>query len=121
MPTGAAPVARQDQALLAISGLTKRYGDQVALDGVAFSVRSGEVLGLIGPNGAGKTTLLESIAGLLPVDSGAVLWRGDPLPAAHRRKFIFYLPDGVRPWQDQYVQRVLAFFAAIYGGRTRRF
>ena len=32
-----------------------------------------------------------------------------------RRKFIFYLPDGVRPWQEQYVQRVLGFFAAIYG------
>jgi ABC-2 type transport system ATP-binding protein len=104
-----------DKSLLAIRSLTKRYADQLALDDIGFSVRPGEVLGLIGPNGAGKTTLLESIAGLLPVDSGVVLWRGQPLPALRRPDCIFYLPDGVRPWQDQYVQRVLAFFATVYG------
>jgi len=107
--------SHQNQDLLRVSALTKRYADQVVLDDVAFSVQAGEVLGLIGPNGAGKTTLLESLAGLLPVDSGAVVWRGEPVAVARRRNGIFYLPDGVRPWQDQYVQRVLAFFAAVYG------
>src|SRR5258705_399374 len=109
MPYETVPT-RPGQVALEIVTLTKHYGDQIALADVGFCVRSGEVLGLIGPNGAGKTTLLESIAGILPVDSGTVLWRGRPLPAAHRRRSVFYLPDGVRPWQDQYVQRVLAFF-----------
>lgn len=105
-----------DESLLAISSLTKRYADEFALNDVGFSVYAAEILGLIGPNGAGKTTtLLESIAGLLPADSGEVFWRGELLPAADRRNCIFYLPDGFRPWQDQYVQRVLAFFAAVYG------
>ena len=90
-----------------VAALTKRYGEQFALADVAFDVRRGEVLGIIGPNGAGKTTLLEGIAGLLPVDCGDVLWQGRSLPPAQRRNTVFYLPDGLRPYQDQYVARVL--------------
>src|SRR5882757_3649450 len=93
------------RVLMQVAALSKRYGDQRALVDISFAVHTGEVLGLIGPNGAGKTTLLEAMAGLLPVDGGAVLWRGDLLPAERRRNVIFYLPDGVRPWQDQHVQR----------------
>jgi ABC-type cobalamin/Fe3+-siderophores transport system ATPase subunit len=87
--------------------LTKRYGDQRALAEVSFAVQIGEVLGLIGPNGAGKTTLLEAIAGLLPVDSGEVRWGDRTLTQTERREHIFYLPDDVRPWSDQYVIRVV--------------
>jgi ABC-type multidrug transport system ATPase subunit len=97
-----------------VAALTKRYGEQFALANVAFDMRAGEVLGIIGPNGAGKTTLLEGIAGLLPVDSGDVRWQGRPLPLAQRRNAIFYLPDGLRPYQDQYAARVLGFFADVY-------
>src|SRR5207244_748468 len=93
----------QEAALLQVGGLTKRYGEERVLENVSFSVRSAEVLGLIGPNGAGKTTLLEAMAALIPVDSGAVLWRGASLPPARRRKTLFYLPEAMRPWQDQYV------------------
>jgi ABC-2 type transport system ATP-binding protein len=99
------------QTVLEVTALTKRYGDQPALRDVGFAVRNGEVLGLIGPNGAGKTTLLESIAGLLPVESGRIFWRGRPLPAQRRREAIFYLPDGIRPYGDQFVEEVLAIFA----------
>jgi ABC-2 type transport system ATP-binding protein len=102
------------QPVLEVISLTKRYGDQPALSDVGFAVRDGEVLGLIGPNGAGKTTLLESIAGLLPVDSGGIIWCGEPLPPQRRRKAMFYLPDGVRPYGDQFVEQVLAFFAGTY-------
>jgi ABC-2 type transport system ATP-binding protein len=104
----------QAPPVLEVTALTKRYGDQPALRDVSFAVRDGEVLGLIGPNGAGKTTLLESIAGLLPVDSGRIFWRAQPLPARRRREAIFYLPDGVRPYGDQFVEEVLAFFAGTY-------
>ena len=72
------------------------------------------MIGLIGPNGAGKTTLLEALAGVLPADQGEVLWRGTSLPLRRRRDVMFYLPDGLRPWDDQYVARVLEFFANVY-------
>ncbi len=100
--------------MLQIASLTKFYGEQLALDGVGFSVQAGEILGLIGPNGAGKTTLLEAIAGLLPVDSGEIRFRDRPLPAHQRREVIFYLPDGVRPYADQTAEHALAFFAGVY-------
>jgi ABC-type branched-subunit amino acid transport system ATPase component len=61
-----------DDGLVRVHKLTKRYGALTALDGVTFSVRAGEVLGLIGPNGSGKTTLfdtnaLPSLANIDPV------------------------------------------------------
>src|SRR5262249_36875766 len=101
--------------LMQVEGLAKRYGDQRALSDISFAVHAGEVLGLIGPNGAGKSTLMETIAGVLAVDAGHVLWRGTPLPLPRRREFLFYLPDGVRPWEEQHVARVTKLFAAIYG------
>jgi ABC-type multidrug transport system ATPase subunit len=102
-------------ALLQVAKLSKRYGEQRALADISFAVNAGEVLGLIGPNGAGKTTLMEAIAGLLPLDSGEVLWRGTPLPLPRRRDFMFYLPDGLRSWEEQYVVHVIGFFATVYG------
>jgi ABC-2 type transport system ATP-binding protein len=102
-------------ALMEVAGVTKRYGEQRALADISFAVNPGEVLGLIGPNGAGKTSLLEAIAGLVPVDDGQILWRGTSPALPHRRQFMFYLPDGLRPWEDEYVARVIEFFAAAYG------
>ena len=97
-----------------MSGLTKRYAGRVALADVAFNANCGELVGLIGPNGAGKTTLLEAVAGLLPVEAGELTWNGIAMPPARRREFMFYLPDGIKPYQDQPVVRVLRFFAGIY-------
>jgi len=44
-----------------------------------------------------------------------ILWCGEPLPAARRRDVLFYLPDGVRPYQDQTTEEVVSFFAGVYG------
>jgi ABC-type multidrug transport system ATPase subunit len=101
--------------LLQVAGMSKWYGEQRALADVSFDIRHGEILGLIGPNGSGKTTLLESIAGLLPVDAGGVLWQRSSLPQHRRREIVFYLPDGLRPWDGQHVIRVLEFFASAFG------
>jgi len=113
--TRAENISGNATVLMRVAGLSKRYGDQQALADVSFDVPSNEIVGLIGPNGAGKTTLLEAIAGLLPVDSGGVFWRDNALPFDRRRDSIFFLPDGVRPWQEQHVLHVIEFFAAIYG------
>src|SRR5450759_4854914 len=59
-----------------INGLTKRYGNVVAADGVSFRADEGEAIGLLGPNGAGKTTTVSMIAGLLRPDAGEVLIAG---------------------------------------------
>jgi ABC-2 type transport system ATP-binding protein len=100
--------------LLHAADLGKRYGDEAAIAGVTFSVAAGEVLGIVGPNGAGKTTLLELVAGLIAVDSGNVLWRGENIEASRRKAAMFYLPDGVRPYQDRLAIDVLSFFAGVY-------
>ncbi|HEY2949272.1 MAG TPA: ABC transporter ATP-binding protein [Micromonosporaceae bacterium] len=63
---------------VATKGLTKRYGDLVAVDGVDLTVRSGEVYGFLGPNGAGKTTTLRMILGLIRPTAGAVRVLGRP-------------------------------------------
>jgi len=64
------------EPLLAIAGLTKRFGGFTALDGVDLSVAPGERLGLIGPNGSGKSTLVNCIAGTLRGDAGSIRLRG---------------------------------------------
>ena len=55
-----------------VKGITKRYGSQLAVNHVSFSVQTGEVVGFIGPNGAGKSTTMKIITGTLPPDSGSV-------------------------------------------------
>jgi ABC-2 type transport system ATP-binding protein len=100
---------------LRATDLTKRYGEEDAISGITFAASSGEVLGIVGPNGAGKTTLLEILVGLIPADSGNVQWRGETLPASRRKQAMFYLPDGIRPYQDRFTLDVLNFFAGVYG------
>jgi ABC-2 type transport system ATP-binding protein len=99
---------------LRVDGLTKRYDDQIVLAEIAFSVVRGEVLGIIGPNGAGKTTLLETVAGLLSADAGVIRLYGEESPVSQRREAIFYVPEGVRPYRDQFVTTVVSFFADVY-------
>src|SRR5258706_2794054 len=106
--------AGRPDPLLRVAGLTKRYGDQAAFADISFDVQAGEVLGLIGPNGAGKTTLLEAVAGVLPADAGDIVSRGDRVPLARRPEGMFYLPDGIQPYRDQPVARVLTVFSGVY-------
>jgi ABC-2 type transport system ATP-binding protein len=69
---GAAP-------LLEVSGLSRRFGERVALDQLSFAVGRGEIFGLLGPNGAGKSTTFQILACLLRADSGTVAFQGKVL------------------------------------------
>ena len=96
--------------MLEVSHISKSFGGFKALRDISFQVRPGEVLGLIGPNGSGKTTLMEAVSGLLPVQKGSVSWDGQELGPSKRKGRIFYLPDGVLPYEDQSVEKVLHYF-----------
>jgi ABC-2 type transport system ATP-binding protein len=97
--------------MLHIDGLSKRFGDVVALDGCTLSVRRGQMLGFLGPNGAGKTTTMRSIFGLVRPDSGSVAW--DEAAIGERTRLGFgYMPEerGLYP-------RMTALDQIIYFGR----
>ena len=81
-PSGAA--ARS--ALLQVDDLTVRFGGIVALNGVSFDVRAGEVFGLIGPNGAGKTTLFNCLSRLYDCNAGKITFDGRDLLATPRHR-----------------------------------
>jgi branched-chain amino acid transport system ATP-binding protein len=78
----------QGQTLLAVDGLTVRFGGLTALDDVSFDVRRGEILGLIGPNGAGKTTCFNIMTGVYRPTSGDIRLEGESLARMKRYKII---------------------------------
>jgi ABC-2 type transport system ATP-binding protein len=104
-------------AAIDLDGVTRRFGDLVAVDEVTFSVSQGEIVGLLGHNGAGKTTLLRVINGLLPPDSGGISVLGhDPVQKGE----VVRARTGVLteyPALDEYLSTTenLAVYAAING------
>jgi branched-chain amino acid transport system ATP-binding protein len=73
-----------ESPLLSVRDVSVRFGGIVALDGVSFNVRSGEIVGLIGPNGAGKTTLFNCLSRLYEYDRGSILFEGKSLTGMPR-------------------------------------
>jgi putative spermidine/putrescine transport system ATP-binding protein len=84
---GPAATASSPGAALSIQGVTKRYTDQVAVDGVSIEIRAGEFVTFLGPSGSGKTTTLNMIAGFADLDEGAILLDGRSIAELppHRR------------------------------------
>src|ERR1700683_3278972 len=67
--------------VIEVRGLTKRFGQVLAVDRLSFTVEAGEVVGFLGPNGAGKTTTLRMLLGLIRPDAGTATIAGQPYPA----------------------------------------
>ena len=86
--------------MLDVQGLTRRFGDRVAVDNVSFTVGAGQTVGFVGANGAGKTTTMRMIMGLLAPHAGTVRWQGRTATDADRRAF-GYMPEerGLYPKQ----------------------
>jgi ABC-2 type transport system ATP-binding protein len=111
--------------VLEVGGLTKRYGDVAALDGVDLEIGAGEICGLLGPNGAGKTTLASIVAGLRSADRGTVTIDGvDALRSgrAARRKLGF-APQELSIYPTVTVRENLVVFgelADVRGALLRR-
>jgi ABC-2 type transport system ATP-binding protein len=104
-------------ALVQVEGLTRRYGDLVAVSGLSFQVNRGEMFGLIGPDGAGKTTTLRVILGLLAPHGGTVRTCGlDPWrEGAALSRRIGYLSQRFSLYGDLSVDENVSFFADIHG------
>jgi len=100
--------------VLELDGLTRRYGDVVALDGLTFSVAPGQVFGFVGPNGAGKTTAMRIVLGVLTADAGIVRWKGRPVDQATRATF-GYMPEERGLYPKMRVRDQLVHFARLHG------
>jgi ABC-2 type transport system ATP-binding protein len=104
-------------AVLAVQGLRKAYGATVAVEGVSFRVRPGEILGLLGPNGAGKTTTINMVLGVLRPDAGAIRIEG--LDLAARRSDAIELTNFAAVYAplpgNLTVEQNLRIFGMLYG------
>jgi len=94
------------------AGVSKRYGETVALDGIDLSVADGEVFGLIGPNGAGKTTLVRALTGTTPVD-GEITVHGDG-PTAVDADRIGLLPQSFSPPARLTARELIDYYGGLY-------
>ncbi|MBE6618009.1 MAG: ABC transporter ATP-binding protein [Ruminococcaceae bacterium] len=99
--------------LLKCTGLTKKYGDVVALDNINLTLESGKIIGLLGPNGSGKTTLIKLINGLLTPDSGELTINGNH-PGVETKKEVAYLPDNIYLNKWMTVKQIVNFFSDFY-------
>ena len=99
-----------------VSHISKRYGEQLALDDVSFSIKPGEIVGLLGPNGAGKSTMMKIITCFIPATSGdASLYGFDTREQSLEvRKRVGYLPENNPLYTDMYIREYLEFIAGIH-------
>jgi ABC-2 type transport system ATP-binding protein len=103
--------------VLNLSGVSRRFGDRVAVDDVSFDVRAREIFGLLGPNGAGKTTILRMMAGLIPPTSGEIHVDGQPVAhvgGAALRKRIGFLTETPGLWETLTVADNLLTYARLF-------
>jgi ABC-2 type transport system ATP-binding protein len=100
--------------VLELKGLTRRYGDLVALDDLSFTVGEGQMFGFVGPNGAGKTTAMRIGLGVLEPDAGEVRWRGQPMTDEIRKR-VGYMPEERGLYPKMRVRDQLEYFARLHG------
>lgn len=97
--------------------LTKSYGNVLALKGVSFDVRKGEIFGLIGPDGAGKTSIFRILTTLILPDSGSATVHGLDIVKDYRelRARVGYMPGRFSLYPDLSVEENISFFANLFG------
>lgn len=101
---------------LQIINLTKKFGEQIALNTINIEIDNNEIIGLLGPNGAGKSTLMKSIVGALKIDQGAILFDGKDIrenEIAVKKKMGF-LPENNPLYREMYVKEYLNFIAELH-------
>ena len=100
-----------------ISGLTKKFGDFVAVDNLDLRVRVGEIFGFLGPNGAGKTTTIRMMCGLMRQSKGTIRIYGYSIPEERSEliKITGYMAQRFSLYEDLSVYENMEFFGKLYG------
>lgn len=99
-----------------VENITKKYGDQIAVNNISFTAEKGQILGFLGPNGAGKSTTMRMITGYTASDNGAI-YVSDHEVGKHpliTKNSIGYLPESNPIYHDMYVPEYLAFVGSFY-------
>jgi ABC-2 type transport system ATP-binding protein len=105
--------------MLQVDGLSKRYGERVAVNAITFSIAQGETVGLLGPNGAGKTTAIAMISGISKPDGGQVTLNGVSLARdanAFKRR-VGLVPQDPALYEELSAWANLQLFGGLYGLR----
>ncbi|MEZ5009374.1 MAG: ATP-binding cassette domain-containing protein [Chitinophagales bacterium] len=105
-----------------VSGLTKIYGEQKAVDAISLNINKGEIVGFLGPNGAGKSTTMKMLTCYIPPTSGSAIVAGfdilkEPLKVKSK---VGYLPESNPLYFDMYVREYLDFIGGINGVKNRK-
>ncbi len=101
---------------LEIINLTKKFGEQTALNNINLEIKKNEIIGLLGPNGAGKSTLMKSIVGVLKTEEGQILFNGKDINEndIEVKQKIGFLPENNPLYLEMYVKEYLQFVADIH-------
>jgi len=101
---------------VSVTGLTRRFGDNLAVDGLSFEVQPGELFGIVGPDGAGKTTTLRMLAGVLPPTEGHGFIHGVDVAVDPEgvKPFIAYMSQQFGLYTDLTVRENIEFYADLY-------
>lgn len=113
---GTTPTAADAAPAVSITGLVKRYGELVAVDGLSLTIHRGEILGLLGPNGSGKTTTINCLLQLLTYDKGEIEVLGEPMSATayDLKRRIGIVPQEVAVFDELTVWENIDAFCALY-------
>jgi len=111
-----------DNAMIAVTNLTKRYAGRTAVAGISFTVARGEIVGLLGPNGAGKSTTMRILSCFMPATSGTVRVAGFDVfhQSDEVRRRIGYMPENNPLYPEMRVREYLKFRARLKGLNRRR-
>lgn len=104
-------------ALASLTGVSKRFGEQLALSDLSLDIREGEVLGLLGPNGAGKTTTVRLVCGLIAPDAGRIEIAGHDVAKSpmEARRNIGFVPDGAPLYTNLSARQHLMLVGRLHG------
>ncbi|MGZ0712382.1 ABC transporter ATP-binding protein (plasmid) [Coraliomargarita sp. W4R53] len=100
--------------MLQLTGITKSYGERLALDDVSFAVKPGRLTGFVGGNGAGKTTTMRIVLGVLGKDSGSIALDNAEVSEADRRRF-GYMPEERGLYPKMKVHEHITYLARLHG------
>ena len=102
--------------MLIVDGLTRRYGERIAVQGISFHIARGECLGLLGPNGAGKTSTLAMIAGIARPDGGSLRFEDAPpgTGVAELKRHVGLVPQDLALFDELSAWANLQLFGGLY-------